>query len=453
MEFGETIAAIATAPGVGAVSIIRVVGQNAFQTAEKIFINKTRPMEWQSHTCRVGSLVDPKNGEIIDQVLISCMKAPNSYTGYDTVEINCHGGVLNTKKILELVLALGVRLAEPGEFTRLAFLNGKMDLSRVEAVADLISAKTDAARRASAAQLMGSLADDVRGLRSQLLKLCSLMELDLDFGEENLLEIGANQIKHQIQSVLDHARRLSSTYDSGHLLRDGAKVAIVGKPNVGKSSLLNAMLRKNRAIVSETAGTTRDFIEETVDIGGVPFTFVDTAGVRDTTSEVEFAGIKWSLEHMKMADLILAVFDGSTQKTMDDEILERHLEAVSLESPTTRIIRIANKSDLGTGVVDGIPISAKTGDGIEELRATVASEFNLSLSFESPILTRERHKVAIDAAIKCLQSASNSCGDGYSYEFVALDIRNAMIHLGEIVGEVSSEDVINNIFSSFCIGK
>ncbi|MCB0835008.1 MAG: tRNA uridine-5-carboxymethylaminomethyl(34) synthesis GTPase MnmE, partial [Bacteroidetes bacterium] len=211
MEFGETIAAIATAPGVGASSIIRVVGQNAFQTAEKIFINKTRPMEWQSHTCRVGSLVDPKNGEIIDQVLISCMKAPNSYTGYDTVEINCHGGVLNTKKILELVLALGVRLAEPGEFTRLAFLNGKMDLSRVEAVADLISAKTDAARRASAAQLMGSLADDVRGLRSQLLKLCSLMELDLDFGEENLLEIGANQIKHQIQSVLDHARRLSST--------------------------------------------------------------------------------------------------------------------------------------------------------------------------------------------------------------------------------------------------
>ncbi|MBL7994715.1 tRNA uridine-5-carboxymethylaminomethyl(34) synthesis GTPase MnmE [bacterium] len=462
MFFEDTIAAISTPLGIGAVSMVRISGKNSVEIADKIFSGRVKPSVAESHSILFGFLIDPKNSEEIDSVLLSVMRSPRSYTGFDSIEITCHGGVVNTKRVLDLVLSQGARLAEPGEFTKLAYLNGKIDLSQVEAIADIIHAKTEGARKASMSQFIGSLRNEVLNLRNQLIQLCSLLEIDLDFAEENLLIIDTTKINDQLSAVEKQIKKLLSTYNTGHIIREGARVSILGKPNVGKSSLMNALLQKNRAIVSHLPGTTRDYIEETIDVSGIPFTFVDTAGIRDTKDDIEIHGIHFSKENILSSDLIIVMFDISSPYDADDRRVKAVIDDAMLQNKTVKTIYVGNKTDLGEFDrfkfashigSDFIRVSAKSQSGIDELKTKIGVLFNSDVSFNSPMISRLRHKIALEKSLSSLEIAKRSLADNLSYEFVALDIHNAIHALAEIVGEVSSDDVLNNIFSSFCIGK
>lgn len=462
MFFEDTIAAISTPLGLGAVSIVRISGNAAFKIADTVFEGSIVLSKADSHSIHYGYLVDPKNGEKIDSVLVSVMRAPKTYTGFDSIEINCHGGMVNTKRVLDLVLSQGVRLAEPGEFTKLAYLNGKMDLSQVEAVADILHAKTEGARRASMSQFMGNLREEIAVLRNQLIQLCSLLEIDLDFAEENLLAIDPNNVKSKLTDVEERTIKLLSTYQTGHIIREGAKVSILGKPNVGKSSLLNTLLRKDRAIVSHIPGTTRDYIEETIDINGIPFTFVDTAGIRDTKDDIEIHGIHFSKENIMSSDLIVALFDISTDLDDDDRKVMNIINEARLNSDTIKVIFVGNKKDLGENIghlndlmVLGpvVKISAKSHEGIDDLKTEISNLFQMKTSFSSPMISRIRHKIALENSLKSLAAAKQSLENNISFEFVAMDIRNAITTMSEIVGEISSDEVLDNIFANFCIGK
>jgi tRNA modification GTPase len=347
-------------------------------------------------------------------------------------------------------------MAQPGEFTRIAFLNGRMDLSQVEAVADLIHAKTDAARRASSAQLMGRLADDVQALRKQLIDVCSLVEIELDFAEENLINVERERVCASLDMVSEEIERLLSTYNTGRILRDGVRVAIIGKPNVGKSSLLNALLKRERAIVSEIPGTTRDYIEEMLDIRGIPVVILDTAGLRHTRDHVENVGVGYAKRLSQDCDLVLAVVDASTG--VDNEDLEM-LTMISASS-TRPCVVVANKIDIGSKLdssdVNGYPvvqISARTGAGLEEMKDTVFATLCGNVSFEAPMISTLRHKLSLQQSMESIRRARNSVVDGMSLEFAAIDIREASNALGEIVGEVTSDEVLDSIFANFCIGK
>lgn len=462
MFFEDTIAAISTPLGLGAVSIIRITGKNSFKIADIIFEGSIKPSFAKSHSVHHGYLIDPMNKEKIDSVLINIMRAPKTYTGFDSVEINCHGGIVNTRRVLELVLSQGARLAEPGEFTKLAFLNGKIDLSQVEAIADLIHAKTEGARKASMSQFMGNLKNEISDLRTQLIQLCSLLEIDLDFAEENLLAIEPSKIKNLMSSIENQIKKLLTTYNTGHIIREGAKVSILGKPNVGKSSLLNALLQKERAIVSHLPGTTRDYIEEALDINGIPVTFVDTAGIRDTTDDIEIHGIHFSKEIIQTSDLIIALFDVSSPADDDDRKVINIINEAQSNNETVKVIYIGNKVDLGEKYRntyisdyenDFISISAKLYLGVEELKNKISSLFQSDVSFDSPMISRLRHKLALEKSLASLIIAEGTLDNKISFEFVALDLKNAIHALAEIVGEVSSDDILNDIFSNFCIGK
>lgn len=462
MIFDDTIAAISTPLGIGAVGIVRISGKDSFKIADAVFKGNVIPSDAASHTIHYGFLVDPLSGEKIDTVLVGLMRAPKSYTGLDTVEFNCHGGPYNTKKVLEIILSQGARPAEPGEFTKLAYLNGKIDLSQAEAIADLIHAKTEGARKASMAQFMGNLKDEVSELRKQLIQLCSLLEIDLDFAEENLLAIDSSKINEQLSSVEKQIEKLLSTYQTGHIIRDGAKVTILGKPNVGKSSLLNSLLKKERAIVSNVPGTTRDYIEETLDINGIPFTFVDTAGIRDSTDDIEVHGIHFSKEAILSSDLIIVLFDASKMPDADDQKVMNIVNDAVSQNKSTRSLFVANKRDLGEmenfgNLLDTseplVKISAKLGAGIDDLKARICKLFQKEISFTSPMISRLRHKIALEKSLQSLSIAKSSLSQKLSYEFVALDIRNAISALAEIVGEVTTDEILENIFSKFCIGK
>ncbi|KAB2879432.1 tRNA uridine-5-carboxymethylaminomethyl(34) synthesis GTPase MnmE [bacterium] len=462
MFLEDTIAAISTPLGIGAVCMVRISGKDSISIADKIFNGRVKPSVAESHSIHFGYLIDPENTEKIDSVLLSVMRSPKSYTGFDSVEISCHGGIVNTKKVLDLVLSQGARLAEPGEFTKLAYLNGKIDLSQVEAIADLIHAKTEGARKASMSQFTGNLRNEVSNLRNQLIQLCSLLEIDLDFAEENLLIIDTMKIKDQLYAVENQIKKLLSTYNTGHIIREGARVSILGKPNVGKSSLMNAMLQKDRAIVSHLPGTTRDYIEETIDINGIPFTFVDTAGIRDTKDDIEIHGIHFSKEIIHSSDLIIAMFDISSPLDADDDRVKNIIHDAVLQNETVKTIYVGNKTDLGefdrSKFVsdigsDFIKISAKSQSGIDKLKTKIGVLFNSNVSFSSPMISRLRHKIALEKSLSSLEIAKKSLADNLSFEFVALDIHNAIQALAEIVGDVSSDDVLKNIFSNFCIGK
>ena len=462
MFFDDTIAAISTPLGLGAISIIRITGKNSINLADKVFEGKARPSMASSHSVLFGYLIDPQNGEKIDTVLLSVMRSPKTYTGLDSIEIDCHGGIVNTKRVLELVLSQGARLAEPGEFTKLAFLNGKIDLSQVESIADLIHAKTEGARKASISQFMGNLKNEVHALRKQLINLCSLLEIDLDFAEENLLVIEREKIGKQLSLSENQIGKLLSTYNTGHIIREGAKVSIIGKPNVGKSSLLNVMIQKDRSIVSHIPGTTRDYIEESMDIEGIPFTFIDTAGIRDTTDDIEVHGIHFSKEIILSSDLIIGLFDASACYDDDDEEVLNIIKNAELHNKTIKVIYVGNKIDLGEYDENGlmtkighefIPVSAKTNDGIDDLKRNISEMFLSNLAFDSPMISRLRHKIALENSLKSLAIAKETLENNISFEYVVLDIKNAVHSLSEIVGEISSDEILSNIFSKFCIGK
>ncbi|MFN3478810.1 MAG: tRNA uridine-5-carboxymethylaminomethyl(34) synthesis GTPase MnmE [Thermodesulfovibrionales bacterium] len=462
--FDDTIAAISTPLGEGGIGIVRISGRDAINIADRIFFSPKgkRLYRASSHTITYGFIKDPVTGEMIDEVLVSVMKAPNTYTKEDIVEINCHGGFLPLRKTLELVLREGARLSEPGEFTKRAFLNGRIDLTQAEAVADLIRSKTESSQRLALEQLKGGLSEKITKLRDRLTNLCAHIEAYIDFPDEDIEPVTLDAINTELSSIINELERLSKTYEEGRFLREGVNVAIVGKPNVGKSSLLNALLERDRAIVTEFPGTTRDVIEELLNIKGLLVRVMDTAGIREAHEMAEREGVRRSLQAIDDSDLVIVVIDGSRALSDEDMyIIEKVRERGK------RFLIGINKSDLCSSSVIlpqggltshqafSLNISAKTGQGLEELKDAI---INLSLGgirgdSEGLIITNLRHKRAIDDAISSLEKASLDIINSQPKEIIALSLREGLDHLGEIVGAVTTEDILNRVFSEFCIGK
>ncbi|MCO6473564.1 MAG: tRNA uridine-5-carboxymethylaminomethyl(34) synthesis GTPase MnmE [Melioribacteraceae bacterium] len=446
----DTITAIATPPGEGAISIIRISGNDSFAVADKIFSGKVRIIDAATHTIHYGKI--RKGEEIIDDVLVSVFRNPNSFTGEDSIEISTHGNQLICGKIIELLVDSGVRLAEPGEFTKRAFLNGKLDLAQAEAVADIISARGEASLRGARNQLDGILSSKVNFLREMLINTSSLVELELDFAEEDLEFMSLEQIDTNIVKVLDEIEKLLSTYSFGRVLKDGINVALVGKPNVGKSSLLNYMLKEARAIVSEIPGTTRDTIREDFTFDGIYFKIYDTAGIRLTEDSIEKEGVERSRNVIKNADVV--VFLNDINEGLDEEL---HSTLLNL-TDDHRIITVLNKIDIFSGEHLKKPvkyISALTGEGIEELLISIKEKAISSQSYseKTAIVSNIRHYQSLKRAKESLLNARETVKTRLSGEFLSVDLRDAESALGEIIGIVTTDDILNNIFSKFCIGK
>lgn len=445
----DTITAIATPQGIGAISIIRISGEKSIAATDNIFRGKLKLCEAKTHTLHYGNIYD--NEEIVDDVLISIFKSPNSYTGEDSIEISAHGNPLIANKIIELLLKNDVRLAEPGEFTKRAFLNNRLDLSQAEAVADVISANTEASMRGARNQLNGLLSAKVDELKTKLINASSFVELELDFAEEDIEFIGKKDLIKRIDSILTEIDSLLATYSFGRIIRDGVNVALVGIPNVGKSSLLNYLLKEARAIVSEIPGTTRDIIREDVNIEGVLFKLFDTAGMRFSNDRIELEGINRSREAVKNADVVLFLND------VDQEFDSTLYEEILTLNNQRNVLKVLNKIDkgyVGSEKYD-IFLSALTGEGIDllfrKLKESVLKDSNYSE--KSAVVSNLRHFNCLGKAKEHLLNAKESTLNNMSGEFISVDLRNAVSSLGEIIGEVTSEDILNNIFTKFCIGK
>ncbi len=459
MFIDDTIAAIATAPGEGGIGIIRISGEKSLQVAQSIFKSKSGKMikDYNARTLIYGTVVD--NEKVIDEVLVAYMKGPNSYTAEDVIEINCHGGFISVKKILELILSKGVRLAEAGEFTKRAFLNGRIDLSQAEAIIDVIKSKTDMAHEVAQSQLEGSLAKKIKDLRMNVTEVLAHLEVSIDFAEEDVEEITYQTLEEKALELRNEIKKLYDTAESGKILRDGLKTVIVGKPNVGKSSLLNSILGENRAIVTDIAGTTRDVIEEFVNIKGIPLKIVDTAGIRETEDVVEKIGVEKSRESFSTADLVIMVLDASRKLSEEDmEILE------SLKNKKT--IVLLNKMDLEPQIElekieefvnseDIIKISALKHQGIEELQDKIeAMVYHGSVKNSSNLMiTNSRHKDALFKAYESINDAISAIEQRMPYDFIEVDFKNIWDYLGYINGDTVREDLLDTIFSNFCIGK
>ena len=459
MFIDDTIAAIATAPGEGGIGIIRISGEKSLQVAQSIFKSKSGKMikDYNARTLIYGTIVDGE--KVIDEVLVAYMKGPNSYTAEDVIEINCHGGFISVKKILELILSKDVRLAEAGEFTKRAFLNGRIDLSQAEAIIDVIKSKTDMAHEVAQNQLEGSLAKKIKELRMNVTEVLAHLTVSIDFSEEDVEEITYQTLEEKSYKLRDEIKKLYDTAESGKILRDGLKTVIVGKPNVGKSSLLNSILGENRAIVTDIAGTTRDVIEEFVNIKGIPLKIVDTAGIRETDDIVEKIGVEKSRESFSTADLVIMVLDASRKLAEEDiEILE------SLKNKKT--IVLLNKIDLKPEIEiekikeyvneeDIIEISALKHQGIEELHDKIeAMVYQGSVKNSSNLMiTNSRHKDALFKAYEAINDAISAIEQRMPYDFIEVDFKNIWDYLGYINGDTVREDLLDTIFANFCIGK
>lgn len=458
----DTIAAIATAEGEGAVAIIRVSGPKTTEIIEKIFKSdgKNGPLEMDSHRLYHGSINDPNSGELIDEVLCTVMKSPNSYTGEDVAEINCHGGRLVPRRILELLFNNGARPAQAGEFSLKGFLNGKMDLAQAESVVDIINAQTEVGLKQAEMRLEGVLSHKISGYKDEVLDLLAEIESQVDFPEEDIDPIIKKDITTRTKGLISSINGLLSTYEEGRILKYGVATTILGKPNVGKSSLLNSLLRQQRAIVSHHPGTTRDFIEEQIDIRGIPLRLIDTAGIRSATDQIEKTGIELTKKKAQEAELLIAVIDGSSDIDLDDtEVLE--------EIKSRNSVLVINKSDLGLKINQNqllkyvsedkiVKTSAKELSGIEDLKDIINNSLIRSdrkIDDGEIVLTELRHKSALENAAHSLENFLNTFNSGESPEFSALDLRVALTSLGEITGEVTTEDVLGRIFSKFCVGK
>ena len=459
LKDSDTIAAIATPPGEGGISVIRISGRDAFAVADKAFVGKSTLSTSPSHTAHFGRIVDAQGG-YVDEVVAVTFKGPNSYTCEDVVEVSCHGGYIVTQKVLEMLLTAGARAAEPGEFTKRAFLNGRLDLSQAEAVGDLIHSKSEAAYRSSLRQLSGELSKEIKGVKDELLNLASLLELELDFSEEDVAFANRKSLEERLIEALRVTDRLLSSYSVGRVYKEGVKVTIAGKPNVGKSSLLNALLRENRAIVSAIPGTTRDTISESMEIGGIVFRLTDTAGLRETTDEIEREGVNRAQKEAEQGDVLLLVLDLSVEYYNGIDPLYEKLEQICTKSGIS-VIRVWNKLDIHSA---GAPrvyesgsayyVSALSGEGIELLRkGLLETALSSDVGETSVVVTSARHRGALARSRKSLQYALETLRSGKSREFVALDLRAGLNALGEITGEITSEDILNNIFAKFCIGK
>jgi len=446
----DTIAALATPNGSGAISIIRMSGSNSFSAIDKIFVGEKKISEANTHTIHYGKIIDNKKN-FIDDVLVSVFRSPNSYTGEDSIEISTHGNPLISKKIIEALTELNVRLAEPGEFTKRAFLNNKLDLSQAEAVADIISARTDVSLKGARNQLDGILSKKVRELRDMLINASSFVELELDFAEENIEFINQNELLKRIEVIISEINNLLNTFSFGKIIKDGINVALVGPPNVGKSSLLNHIVKESRAIVSDIPGTTRDVIREEVSINGILFRLHDTAGIRLATDELENIGIRKSQQTVMDADVIILIGDIFTGIPL--ELVEKITELTA----NKKIIKVINKIDLesSTKQVADIYISVLNGVGINLLfsKLVEVSTGTNVYSEKSAVVSSLRHFDCLKKAKESLLNGVSSVKNKFSGEFIAIDLRNAANNLSEIIGEVTSDDILNNIFMKFCIGK
>ncbi len=448
----DTIVAPATAPGEAALAIIRLSGKKAFAIADSVFSGGVQLSEAPSHTIHHGFIIDPATKKKIDEVLASVFRAPKSYTAEDSIEISCHGGRAVVATIVEALVRAGARPAQPGEFTQRAFLNGRIDLAQAEAVADLISAQSEASRKSSLEQLEGHLSKKVNLLRESLLDVLAEVEANLDFPEEGIEPQRAGQISATLTGVISQVRTLAKSFKEGRVLREGYSVVIAGRPNVGKSSLLNALLQKERAIVTPVPGTTRDTIEEWVLFSGVPVRLVDTAGLRERGGKIEKEGMRRTEEAIQKSDLVLLMLDASQKLNDEDEKLLEKYEG-------RKKILLYNKIDLMSERPDGLEsngtlyISAALGTGLDRLKEKIARLALPSFGTESVLVTSARHKEALAKGFVYLLRARRGLERGKGLELVAFELRRAVDALGEITGEIVTEDILGRIFSKFCIGK
>ena len=462
----ETIVALASPSGAGAIAVIRLSGSEALTIAEQVFqsVSGKSISKQKTHTIHLGHIVD--EGKVFDQVLLSIFKNPYSYTGEDVVEISCHGSTYIQQQIIQLLLRKGCRMAQAGEFTLRAFLNGKLDLSQAEAVADLISSDNEASHQIAMQQMRGGFSNEIAKLREELLNFASLIELELDFAEEDVEFADRSQFNELLTRIEFVLKRLIDSFAVGNVIKNGIPVAIVGEPNVGKSTLLNALLNVERAIVSEIAGTTRDTIEDELVIGGIGFRFIDTAGIRETKDIVESIGIKRTFEKIDQAQLVIYLLDGSWM--MEDgshNIHKVQIEAEKIKNqfPLKQLIIIGNKADKlskkeVTNLKSEIPsillLSAKEKIGIDELKNQLLSFVNTgALRNNETIVTNTRHYDSLLKALEEIQKVKFGLQSNLPSDLMAIDIKQALYYFGEITGEVTNDELLGNIFANFCIGK
>ncbi|MCB0462067.1 MAG: tRNA uridine-5-carboxymethylaminomethyl(34) synthesis GTPase MnmE [Flavobacteriaceae bacterium] len=462
MDYDDCIIALATASGSGAIAVIRLSGKDAITMCDAHFksVSHKKLVDQKTHTIHLGHIL--KDGKTLDEVLVSVFKNPNSYTGENVVEISCHGSPFIQQEIIQLFLRAGCRVANPGEFTLRAFLNGKLDLSQAEAVADLIASDNEASHQVAMQQMRGGFSNEIKSLRDELLNFASLIELELDFAEEDVEFANREQFKSLIERITKVLKHLIDSFAIGNVIKNGIPVAIVGEPNVGKSTLLNALLNEDKAIVSDIAGTTRDAIEDELTIGGIGFRFIDTAGIRDTKDVVESIGIKKTFEKIEQSQVVIYLFDAETSMSNLGVVLIE-IEKIKNKHPQKPLIIIANKIDklddiqlaaLTSHIPQAFLLSAKTGFGVEQLTEKLLNLINTgALRNNETIVTNSRHYDALLKALEEIQKVQHGMDNDLSGDLLAIDIRQALYHFGEITGEITSDDLLGNIFANFCIGK
>lgn len=462
----ETIVALASPSGAGAIAVIRLSGKDAISIAESVFqsVSGKKISNQKTHTIHLGHIVD--EGKTFDQVLLSIFKNPNSYTGENVVEISCHGSTYIQQQIIQLLLRKGCKMAQAGEFTLRAFLNGKLDLSQAEAVADLISSDNEASHQIAMQQMRGGFSSEIAKLREELLNFASLIELELDFAEEDVEFADRTQFKELLTRIEFVLKRLIDSFAVGNVIKNGIPVAIVGEPNVGKSTLLNALLNEERAIVSDIAGTTRDTIEDELVIDGIGFRFIDTAGIRETKDVVESIGIKKTFEKIEQAQVVLYLFESLKFKVQSSEYIIE-IEKIKNQFPLKPLVVVINKIDLlSEDEIQNIKeqlenlnvkletISAKNNLGIEDLKSQLLSFVNTgALRNNETIVTNTRHYDSLLKALEEIQKVRFGLDSGLSSDLMAIDIKQALYYFGEITGEVTNDELLGNIFANFCIGK
>ncbi|ERL65896.1 tRNA uridine-5-carboxymethylaminomethyl(34) synthesis GTPase MnmE [Schleiferilactobacillus shenzhenensis] len=456
----DTIAAISTPPGEGGISIVRLSGDQALPVAQRVFKGRNLA-KVASHTINYGHIIDPSDGSVVDEVMVSVMRAPKTYTREDVIEINCHGGIVDTNRILQLLLSHGARMAEPGEFTKRAFLNGRIDLTQAESVMDLIRAKTDKAMQVAVDQLDGNLSHLIKTMRQEIFSVLGQEEVNIDYPEYEMDEVTGQMMLEKATAVRDHVAQLLATANQGKILREGLATAIIGRPNVGKSSLLNYLLHEDKAIVTDVAGTTRDTLEEYVNVRGVPLKLVDTAGIHHTTDKVEKIGVARSQKALGQADLVLLVLDASAPLQSDDRELLKATQAKK------RII-LLNKTDLPAAITPEnlaalvpdetliIPVSVLQASGLDELEAAIAHLFfgeGIENSQSSVLVTNARQYGLLAQAKTALDDVVTALKNDVPLDLVQIDMTTAWEKLGEVIGQNAPDELITQLFSQFCLGK
>lgn len=458
----DTIVAMATPAGSGAIAVLRLSGQDAIAIASSIFfsVSGKQLSNQKSHTVHLGQIKDSER--VIDEALVTIFKNPNSYTGEDVVEISCHGSNYIQQEIIQLCLRKGCRMAQAGEFTLRAFLNGKMDLSQAEAVADLIASDSAASHQLAIQQMRGGFSSEIKKLREELLNFASLIELELDFAEEDVEFANREEFQKLISKITHVLKRLIDSFATGNVLKNGIPVAIVGEPNVGKSTLLNALLNEERAIVSDIAGTTRDTIEDEIIIGGIGFRFIDTAGIRETVDVIEGLGIQKTFQKIEQAQVVIYLFDAEKFKIQGSKF-QIEIETIKNKYPLKNLVIVANKVDklsedeiknLQSAISNLQLLSAKTNQGVDELQNKLLEFVNTgALRNNETIVTNSRHYDAMLKALEEIIKVQEGIDNGLSGDLLAIDIRQALYYFGEITGEISNDELLGNIFANFCIGK